>query len=123
MQIATNALKNRLRNFNVRTTNYCTSVIDEPFTVHEITCDFSDYRFKVNLNMKSKFVVGSFEIKVDSEGKTIFNSTFTCCEGNDGEFVAIMSQYLGDIYMAKAFKRHIEYKIESCTGCEIKWRN
>lgn len=123
MQIATNALKSRLSDFSVRTTKYCTSVIENPFTVYEVACDFSNYRFKITLNMKSEFVVGSFEIKVDSEGKTIFNTTFTCCEGNDGEFVAIMSQYLGDVYMAKAFKRHIEYKIESCTGREIKWRN
>lgn len=123
MQIATNALKNRLSDFSVRTTKYCTSVIENPFTVYEVACNFSNYRFKITLNMKSESVVGSFEIKVESEGKTIFNTTFTCCEGNDGEFVAILSQYLGDVYMAKAFKRHIEYNIERCTGREIRWRN
>jgi adenine-specific DNA methylase len=122
MQIATNALKNRLSDFSVRTTKHYTSVIENPFTVCEVACDFSNYRFKITLNMKSEFVVGSFEIKVDSEGKTIFNTTFKCCEGNDGEFVAIMSRYLSDVYMAKALKRHIEYEIERCTGREITWR-
>lgn len=122
LQVATNALKKRLRNFNVRVTAYYTSVITNPFTVYEVACDFLDYHFTVTLNMKNKYVVKSFEIKVDSEEKTIFNTTFACCEGNDGEFVTIMSRYLSDAYMAKAFKRHIEYKVERSTGCEIKWR-
>lgn len=132
MQIATNALKKQLRNFSVRsTTNYSSVDFSTIYdcastgvsTIYEIVCDFSKHHFVVTLNMKSKFVVDSFEIRVDSEGKTIFNTTFACCEGNVGEFVAIMSQYLGDVYMAKAFKRHIEYKIERSTGREITWKS
>lgn len=122
LQVATTALKKQLRNFNVRVTACYTSVVANPFTVYEVACDFLDYHFTVTLNMKNKYVVESFEIKVDSEEKTIFNTTFACCEGNDGEFITIMSRYLNDVYMAKAFKRHIEYKIERSTGCEIKWR-
>lgn len=122
LQVATAALKKRLRNFSIKIGNYYTSVVVNPFTIYEITCDFLDYHFTVILNMKSKFKVESFEIKVDSEEKTIFNTTFKCCEGNDGEFVAIMSRYLSDVYMAKALKRHIEYEIECCTGREITWR-
>lgn len=122
LQVATTALKKRLRNFNVRVAACCASVIANPFTVYEVACDFLDYHFTVTLNMKNKYVVESFEIKVDSEEKTIFNTTFACCEGNDGEFVTIMSRYLSDTYMAKAFKRHIEYEVECLTGREIKWR-
>lgn len=122
LQVATTALKKRLRNFNVRVATCYASVVANPFTVYEIACDFSSYHFVVTLNMKNKFKVESFEIKVDSEEKTIFNTTFKCCESNAGEFVEIMSRYLSDNYMAKAFKSHIEYEIEQLTGREITWR-
>ena len=121
LQTALNSLKRQLRNFNVRTITDYSSVGFS--TIYEVTCDFLDYRFTITLNTKNKYVVDSFEIKVESEGRVIFNTVFTCCEGNVGEFAVIMSQYLGDVYLAKAFKRHIEYKIERSTGCEITWRS
>lgn len=120
LQAATTLLKKQLRNFRLQTVVDCASA-NFP-TIYEATCDFAEYHFSVTLNMKSSRIVESFEIKIDSEEKTIFNTTFACCKTNEGEFVAVMSRYLGDAYMAKAFKRHIEYKIDSSTGREIKWR-
>ena len=72
--------------------------------------------------MESKFVVSSFQIKVESEEGLVFDTIYNCCEDNDGEFVTVMSRYLGNTYMAIAFKRHILYEIERCTGREISWR-
>lgn len=120
LQTALNSLKSQLRNFNVRTiTDYASMDVS---TIYEVTCDFLDYHFTITLNTKNKYAVDSFEIKVESKGRVIFNTVFTCCECNNVEFIATMSRYLGDVYLAKAFKRHIVYKIERSTGCEIQWR-
>ena len=127
VRIALNELKKELKNFEIKE-GYST----QPYpSDYYIACSFLNYYFTIELQMKDKFDVRGYSIKVDvvpmnrkcvTLNAVVLNQTNECCD--DGQFMKTMSKYLGnDEYKAIALKRHILYKIESIYGLEIRWRD
>ena len=129
VRIALNELKKELQNFEVR--GYCDT---KPYpTSYYIACSFLNHYFVIDLQMKDKFNVKSYNVKVEvlpmyrqyavlNDSTIVLNESNECC--NSGRFLETMSKYLGkDEYKAIAFKRHILHTIESIYGLEIRWRD
>ncbi len=129
VRIALNELKKELQNFELR--GYCDTKAYP--TSYYIACSFLNHYFVINLHMKDKFDVKSYNVKIEvlpmdrkfailNDSTVVLNESNECC--NSGRFLETMSKYLGnDEYKAIAFKRHILYTIESIYGLEIRWRD
>lgn len=129
VRIALNELKKELQNFEVR--GYCDTKAYP--TSYYIACSFLNYYFVINLHMKDKLDVKSYNVRVEvlpmdrkyavlNDSTIALNESNECC--NSGRFLETMSKYFGnDEYKAIAFKRHILYTIESIYGLEIRWRD
>lgn len=121
-KIIENAMnKLNLRNFDL---HRYSDFPPEHFRASCYRIEFSteDYNFIVRLCMKDFRSLNSWQLTIDRRGEQLHNTSYGECDENEGKFIQVMDDYLGDVFKAKAIKRKILLEIYKVYGRDIEWR-
>lgn len=89
---------------------------------YRIEFSTKDYNFIVRLHMKDFKYLTSWQLTIDKQGEQLHNTSYGECDENEGKFIQVMDDYLGDIFKAKAIKRKILLEIYKVYRRDIEWR-